>query len=78
LGALTEAWAEGRRPRPTGAPVAISMPSVVALPWQCDRMWSGWRSRTRKEVFLADGCPWLAFDLERDPEERWNLVEGGR
>jgi arylsulfatase A-like enzyme len=78
LGAWTEAWAEGRRPRPTGAPAAISMPAVVALPWQCDRVWSGWRSRTRKEVFLADGRPWLAFDLEHDPQERWNLVAEGR
>jgi arylsulfatase A-like enzyme len=77
LGAWTEAWAEGRRPRPTGAPVAISMPSVVALPWQCDRTWSGWRSRTHKKVFLADGRPWLEFDLERDPDERCNLVAGG-
>lgn len=78
LGNLTEAWAEGRRPRPTGAPVAISMPAVVALPWQCDRVWSGWRSRTRKEVFLADGRPWLAFDLVRDSEERDNLFAGPR
>ena len=77
LGAWTEAWAEGRRARPTGKPVAISMPSVVALPWQCDRVWSGWRSRSRKEVFLADGRPWLAFDLERDPDERCNLVAAG-
>ena len=61
LGAWTEAWAEGRRPRPSGSPVAISMPSVVALPWQCDRVWSGWRSRTRKEVFSADGRPWLCL-----------------
>jgi len=51
---------------------------VVALPWQCDRVWSGWRSRTRKGVFLADGRPWLAFDLVRDSEERDNLFAGPR
>ncbi len=53
---------------------AISMPSVVALPHQCDRVWRGVRSRTRKLVLNADGTPWLFFDLGRDPLEQHNLA----
>jgi len=52
----------------------ISMPSVVALPHQCDRMWRGVRTRTRKLVLNADGSPWLFFDLKNDPQEIRNLV----
>ena len=52
----------------------ISMPSVVALPDQCDRVWSGLRSPTRKVVLNADGTPWLFFDLDEDPFELRNLV----
>lgn len=52
----------------------ISMPSVVALPHQCDRVWRGVRTATRKLVLNADGSPWLFFDLERDPLEQSNLV----
>ncbi|AHF92421.1 sulfatase [Opitutaceae bacterium TAV5] len=47
----------------------ISMPSVVALSHQCDRVWRGWRSPARKEIFNADGSPWLSFDLTKDPGE---------
>ena len=50
------------------------MPSVVALPHQCDRAWRGIRTSTRKLVLNADGTPWLFFDLERDPHELNNLV----
>jgi hypothetical protein len=50
------------------------MPSVVALPHQCDRVWRGVRTATRKLVLNADGSPWLFFDLERDPLEQSNLV----
>jgi arylsulfatase A-like enzyme len=53
----------------------ISMPSVVHLPDQCDRVWRGVRTPTRKLVLNADGSPWLFFDLERDPLEQTNLVE---
>jgi hypothetical protein len=35
------------------------MPSVVGLPSQCDRVWSGWRSAAEKHVFLADGTEWI-------------------
>ena len=52
----------------------ISMPSVVALPHQCDRVWRGVRTAKRKLVLNADGSPWLFFDLERDPGETRNLV----
>lgn len=70
----TEAWAHGKAPG-TGARVqAISMPSVVALPDQCDRRWRGWRTPERKLVLNADGSPWLWFDLERDPLEQHNLA----
>jgi arylsulfatase A-like enzyme len=50
----------------------ISMPSVVRLPHQCDRMWHGRRSKTRKQIFDADGSLWLDFDLETDPGEVTN------
>ena len=52
----------------------ISMPSVVGLPDQCDRMWRGVRTRTRKLILEADGSPWLFFDLEQDPLELRNLA----
>jgi len=52
----------------------ISMPSVVQLPLQCDRVWRGWRSPKRKLILNADGSPWLFFDLERDPMEKENRV----
>ena len=56
---------EGRR---------ISMPSVVALPDQCDRPWRGYRTPTRKLVLNADGSTWMYFDLEQDRDERRNLA----
>lgn len=59
-------------PHPTYA--SISMPSVVALPHQCDREWQGVRTKTRKLVLNADGTPWLYFDLEKDPLEMKNLA----
>lgn len=71
LPAMTLAWVEGRSW--TAPQVAeISMPSVVALPWQCDRVWRGVRTATRKLVLNADGSPWLFFDLEHDPLEQDN------
>ena len=62
----------------SGDPVAakeiqlISMPSVVGLPHQCDRVWRGVRTRTRKLVLTEGGAPWLFFDLEHDPGELRN------
>jgi arylsulfatase A-like enzyme len=68
------AWAEGRTPE-SPALQHISMPSVVALPHQCDRVWRGVRTRERKLVLNADGSPWLFFDLAADPLELRNLVD---
>jgi hypothetical protein len=50
------------------------MPSVIELPHQCDRVWTGIRTRTRKLVLNGEGASWLFFDLERDPFEMENLV----
>jgi arylsulfatase A-like enzyme len=75
LGEITLAQIEQRKPR-LGNPTAarISMPAVVALPDQCDRVWRGVRTPARKLVLNADGSPWLFFDLARDPLERENLA----
>ena len=74
LPAMTRAWSRGEAWTCPRAQAPLSMPSVVALADQGDRVWSGWRSATRKEIFGADGQPWLSFDLEADPLERNNLV----
>jgi len=71
---MTRAWAEGREWRCERDHAVISMPSVVALPHQCDRVWSGTRSLTRKRVFNANGSPWLEFDLAKDSLEQTNLA----
>jgi arylsulfatase A-like enzyme len=73
---MTRAWAEGESASGATRPALakISMPSVAPLPHQCDRVWRGARTRTRKFVLNADGTPWLFFDLERDPLERENLA----
>lgn len=76
LPAMTLAWADGREWRCARDHAAISMPSVVALPHQCDRRWSGVRSATRKRIFNADGSPWLDFDLAKDPLELTNRAKG--
>lgn len=75
LAAMTLAWAEGRsweNHNPGSA--RISMPSVVALPMQCDRAWRGVRTREWMLAFNPDGSPWLLFDLRNDPWEMANLV----
>jgi arylsulfatase A-like enzyme len=74
LPALTLSWAEGRAWKCASDAANISMPSVVALPHQCDRTWRGVRTATRKLVLNDDGSPWLFFDLERDPLEQVNLA----
>ncbi len=61
-------------PNPAPAAQRISMPSVVRLPDQCDRVWRGIRTPSRKLVLNADGTPWLFFDLARDPKEQENLA----
>lgn len=80
LAGMTVGWAEGRTGRVRDRRCSvISMPSVVALPHQCDRRWRGVRTATRKLVLNEDGTPWLFFDLERDPLEMENLAgEQGR
>ena len=59
LPAMTLAWSEGRTWICPRGRAEISMPCVVELPWQCDRVWSGWRSATEKRVFGADGSEWV-------------------
>ncbi len=84
LSTWSRRWAEGKAfAVPNPASQRISMPSVVALPHQCDRVWRGERTRTRKTIAALppgssaqpDGyTPWLDFDLERDPYELANRV----
>src|SRR6185312_1504944 len=62
----------GPRLPPTHA--RISMPSIVRLPLQCDRAWTGVRTAQRKLALNVDGTPWLLFDLENDPLELNNLA----
>ncbi|HEY1848056.1 MAG TPA: sulfatase-like hydrolase/transferase [Opitutaceae bacterium] len=72
--ALVEALSEGRPLPPSAGHARISMPSVVALPDQCGRTWTGVRSARRKLVLGEGGIPWLFFDLEGDPLEQRNLA----
>jgi len=58
LPAMTLAWSEGRAWRCPRDRAEISMPSVVRLPHQCDRVWHGWRSALEKRIFNADGSEW--------------------
>jgi len=82
LSRWTLEWADGKAETASSVPAAdgqlISMPSVVALPDQCDRVWRGIRTAARKLVLNVDGSPWLFFDLERDPGEIVNLVGEAR
>jgi arylsulfatase A-like enzyme len=77
LSELVLAKIENRKSKIENQFAPISMPCVVALPQQCDRVWRGLRSATRKLVLNADGSPWLYFDLARDPGEMENLVGTG-
>jgi len=74
LPSMTLAAVEGREWRPRNDWAAISMPSVVRQPHQCDRAWRGVRGRGRKLVLGEEGAPWLFFDLEDDPLEMDNLA----
>jgi arylsulfatase A-like enzyme len=75
LPAMALGWADARVQRVARPWNEISMPSVVALPYQCDRTWRGLRSKSRKLVMTETGSPWLFFDLEKDPWELKNLVD---
>ena len=78
LARMTAALADGsgdpRGGEAAGAGSRISMPSVVGLPDQCDRAWTGLRTGSRKLVLDGRGAPWLFFDLEEDPLEMCNLA----
>lgn len=74
LAGMTQRWADRAGWEPLPHESFISMPSIVSLPHQCDRMWRGVRTSARKLVLNEDGSPWLFFDLERDPFEMENLV----
>jgi arylsulfatase A-like enzyme len=72
---ISLAWTRGSAELPpAGTAAQISMPSVVGLPDQCDRVWRGVRTPARKLVLNGDGSPWLFFDLHQDPLEMKNLA----
>jgi len=58
LPAMTRAWAHGELWEERPATAQISMPCVVDLPDQCDRVWRGFRSFREKRIYNADGSPW--------------------
>jgi arylsulfatase A-like enzyme len=76
LKAMALGWADGADGVPEIRPAAvrISMPSIVALPDQCDRKWAGVRTAERKLILNEDGSPWLFHDLVADPHETRNLA----
>jgi hypothetical protein len=71
---LTLAEIENREFKIEPGAARISMPSVVSLPHQCDRVWFGFRTAKAKLVLNADTSPWLYFDLDHDPFELHDLV----
>jgi arylsulfatase A-like enzyme len=71
---MIAAMADGRQPDASAAEALISMPSVVRLPDQCDRVWAGVRTASRKLILNGDRTPWLYFDLDKDPLETTNLA----
>lgn len=75
LRACTLAWAGGLPAAQIRDHSLISMPAVVALEHQCDRIWRGIRTPSRKLILNEDGSPWLFFDLELDPYEQENLID---
>lgn len=58
LPAMALAWSEGLAWSGAREKAEISMPCVVDLPHQCDRVWRGWRSATEKRVWIQDGAEW--------------------
>lgn len=58
LPAMTTSWTEGKGWNCPRDRAPISMPSVVNLPDQCDRLWRGWRSAERKEIRTESGEAW--------------------
>jgi arylsulfatase A-like enzyme len=76
LPAMSLAWARGEAWTPRES-AKISMPSVVALPHQCDRVWRGVRTAEWMLALNADGSPWLLFDMRNDPAQMRNLAADG-
>jgi arylsulfatase A-like enzyme len=74
LAPMALAWSEGGPWLESRDHALISMPSVVRLPDQCDRVWHGLRTPAHKLVLNPDGSPWMAFELTADPTEQFNLV----
>lgn len=72
LPAMTRAWSDGQTWHCPRDHALISMPSVVELPDQCDRVWRGVRTAKEKLVLNESGEPWLYFDLATDPLEERN------
>ena len=71
----TRAWAKIKLSHyPLEEYQKIAMPSVVKLPYQCDRVWTGIRTLKRKLILNADKSVWLFFNLEKDPLEKTNLA----
>jgi len=60
LPAMARAWAHGGLWEERPVIAQISMPCVVDLPDQCDRVWRGFRSSGEKRVYNADGSPWYS------------------
>jgi hypothetical protein len=79
---MTLAWADGEEWKCPRGHALISMPSIVKVPRQCERVWRGVRTPAWKAIFSADkpvpaaqqDTPWLVFDLTRDPLEMKNLI----
>lgn len=74
LRAMARAWADGQSWRGGPNHELISMPSVVNLPDQCNRVWHGIRTPEWKAVCQGEDMPWLVFDLRDDPGETRNLA----
>jgi arylsulfatase A-like enzyme len=74
MAAATDTQPAALRREPGDGASLISMPSVVGLPDQCDRTWTGVRTAARKLVLDGRGAPWLFHDLEEDPLEMRNLA----
>jgi arylsulfatase A-like enzyme len=71
----TRAWAKTKLgSHVTHEYQVISMPSVVKLPYQCNKLWTGVRTLKRKLILNADKSVWFFFDLEKDPLEKNNLA----
>jgi len=60
LPAMARAWARSELWEEQPVTAQISMPCVVDLPDQCDRVWRGFRSFREKQIYNADGALWYS------------------